>query len=35
MMMVCVLVILSSAVARWVAVLRGRIAIVPDVPMTA
>jgi carbon starvation protein len=34
-MMVCVLVILSSAVARWVAVLRGRIAIVPDVPMTA
>ena len=29
-MMVCVLVILSSAVVRWVAVLRGRIAIVPD-----
>jgi carbon starvation protein len=34
-MMVCVLVILSSAVWRWVGVLRGRIAIVPDVPMTA
>jgi carbon starvation protein len=34
-MMVCVLVILSSAVWRWVGVLRGRIAIVPDAPMTA
>jgi carbon starvation protein len=33
-MMVCVLVILASAVARWVGVLRGRIAIVPDTPMT-
>jgi len=29
-MMVCVLVILSSAVSRWVGVLRGRIAIMPD-----
>ncbi len=29
-MMVCVLVILSSAVSRWVGVLRGRIAIIPD-----
>ena len=33
-MMVCVLVILASAVGRWVGVLRGRIAIVPDAPMT-
>jgi len=32
-MMVCVLVILASAVGRWVGVLRGRIAIVPDTPL--